>query len=72
MEWITPSLIGTGIVALGRLIQLYSTISTKLKELELRVNMVERQDDRILNKLDDIAEDLQQIKLDLKDKQDRE
>ena len=52
-------------------IAVYVKLMTKLVELETRVMSVEKQDNTILNKLDKIADDLTDIKIDLQNKQDK-
>ena len=50
----TLFIIGQAIVIVIGLIGIYVKISLKLKELEIRVSMVEKQDDQIYKKLDHI------------------
>ncbi len=50
----------------------YVKLMTKIKELEIRLNSVEKQDDKIINKLDLIAEAISEIKIEMQNKQDRE
>lgn len=47
-------------------------VSLKLKELEVRVNMVEKQEDNIAKKLDNIQTTLNALAIALQNKQDRE
>jgi len=49
----------------------YGKLMSKIRELELRVGMVEKQDDKILVKLDKIADQIADIKEDLSYKQDK-
>lgn len=63
---------GQAIALLGTGFTIYTRIMVKLKELELRVKMVEKQDDSIMRKLDDMAESINDIKLVLENKQDRQ
>lgn len=58
-----------GLVMAG--IAVYVKLMTKLVELETRVKSVEKQDNTILNKLDRIADDLTEIKIDLQNKEDK-
>jgi len=44
---------------------------TKIKELEVRVGMMEKQDAAIMDKLDDLTEIIQQLRIDLQNKSDR-
>lgn len=50
----------------------YGKLMAKIRELELRVGMVEKQDDKILIKLDKIADQIADIKEDLSYKQDKQ
>ena len=63
---------GQAIVIIGGLIGIYVKVSLKLKELEIRVNVVEKQDDQISRKLDTIANQLNALSIQLQNKQDRE
>ena len=63
---------GQAILIIGGLIGIYVKVSLKLKELEIRVNVVEKQDDQISRKLDTIASQLNQLSIQLQNKQDRE
>ena len=63
---------GQAIIIIGGLIGIYVKVSLKLKELEIRVNVVEKQDDQISRKLDLITSQLNQLSIQLQNKQDRE
>lgn len=63
---------GQAIIIIGGLIGIYVKVSLKLKELEIRVNVVEKQDDKISRKLDNIFNQLNQLTIQLQNKQDRE
>ena len=63
---------GQAILIIGGLIGIYVKVSLKLKELEIRVNVVEKQDDQISRKLDLITRQLNQLSIQLQNKQDRE
>ena len=65
-------LAGQAIAILVGLIGFYVKVSLKLKELEVRVNVVEKQDDQISRKLDTIAAQLNNLSIQLQNKQDRE
>ena len=54
------------------LISIYVKVSLKLKELEIRVAVVEKQDDQISRKLDTIATQISNLSIQLQNKQDRE
>lgn len=62
---------GQAIAIIIGLISIYVKVSLKLKELEVRVNMVEKQDDIIAKKLDNIQNTLSTLAIDLQNKQDR-
>ena len=56
----------------GELLTLYTNIQIKFRELEIRVSNAEDQDKTVLRKLEEIARDVNQIRVDLQDKEDRE
>ena len=72
MENIAIFLAGQAIVIITGLVSIYVKVSLKLKELEVRVNMVEKQDDIIAKKLDNIQHSLNKLFVALENKQDRE
>ena len=65
-------LAGQAVTILIGLISIYVKVSLKLKELEIRVSVVEKQDDQISRKLDTIATQIQALSVQLQNKQDRE
>lgn len=65
-------LVGQAIAILTGLIGIYVKVSLKLKELEIRVAVVEKQDDQISRKLDTIATQISNLSIQLQNKQDRE
>jgi|TARA_B110000503_G_C6841733_1_gene287131 uncharacterized protein YoxC len=67
----TLFIIGQAIVIVIGLIGIYVKISLKLKELEIRVNMVEKQDDTLSKKLDHILDQINKLAIALQNKQDR-
>ena len=67
----TLFIIGQAIVIIVGLIGIYVKISLKLKELEIRVSMVEKQDDKLGKKLDNILEQINKLAIALQNKQDR-
>ena len=67
----TLFIIGQAIVIIIGLIGIYVKISLKLKELEIRVNMVEKQDDTLSKKLDHILDQINKLAIALQNKQDR-
>ena len=64
-------LIGQALTIIIGLISIYVKVSLKLKELEVRVSMVEKQDDIIAKKLDNILEHLTKLAIELQNKQNR-
>lgn len=71
MQSIVIFIAGQAIFILIGLISIYVKVSLKLKELEVRVSMVEKQDDIIAKKLDQIQATLNTLAIDLQNKQDR-
>lgn len=67
----TLFIIGQAIVIIVGLIGIYVKISLKLKELEIRVSMVEKQDDKLSKKLDHILDQINKLAIALQNKQDR-
>ena len=67
----TLFIIGQAIIIIAGLIGIYVKISLKLKELEIRVNMVEKQDDTLSKKLDHILDQINKLAIALQNKQDR-
>lgn len=65
-------LAGQAIAIIAGLISIYVKVSLKLKELEVRVNMVEKQDDIIAKKLDNILATINQLAIAIQNKQDRD
>lgn len=55
----------------GGLFKIYSDMQLKLKELDIRMQTVEKQDDEIYSKLDKIMEKLSDIQINLSQKADR-
>ena len=72
MQSIVIFIAGQAIFILIGLISIYVKVSLKLKELEVRVSMVEKQDDIITKKLDQIQATLNNLAIALQNKQDRE
>jgi uncharacterized protein YoxC len=71
MQSVVLFIAGQAIFILIGLISIYVKVSLKLKELEVRVSMVEKQDDIIAKKLDNIQATLNALSIDLQNKQDR-
>jgi uncharacterized protein YoxC len=67
----TLFIIGQAIVIVIGLIGIYVKISLKLKELEIRVSMVEKQDDNLSKKLDHILVEINKLAVAMQNKQDR-
>lgn len=67
----TLFIIGQAVVIVIGLIGIYVKISLKLKELEIRVSMVEKQDDNLSKKLDHILDQINKLAIALQNKQDR-
>jgi len=65
-------LAGQAITILIGLVSIYVKVSLKLKELEIRVAVVEKKDDDISKKLDAITIQLHNLSLQIQNKQDRE
>jgi hypothetical protein len=65
-------LAGQAIAILIGLVSIYVKVSLKLKELEIRVAVVEKHDDQINKKLDTICNQLNALSIQLQNKQDRE
>ena len=72
MENLVTFIVGQSILIAGGLIGIYVKISLKLKELEIRVNMVEKQDDQIYKKLYHILAEINKMAIALQNKQDRD
>jgi len=72
MQSVVIFIAGQAIFILIGLISIYVKVSLKLKELEVRVSMVEKQDDIITKKLDQIQSTLNGLAIALQNKQDRE
>ena len=52
-------------------IQFYTRVNVQLKELDLRLKIVEKQDDTIMQKLDTVLEEIGDLKIELQNKQNR-
>lgn len=63
----TIGLLSLAVAAIGRELK----NQTRMKELEIRLTVVEKQDDVILSKLDKILDEITNIKIDLQNKQDK-
>ena len=72
MQNIALFLAGQAIDIIIGLISIYIKLSLKLKELEVRVTMVEKQDDIIAKKLDNILNTINKLAIAMQNKQDRD
>jgi hypothetical protein len=72
MNSIVVFLAGQAIAIIVGLISIYVKVSLKLKELEVRVSMVEKNEDSIAKKLDNIIETINRLAISMQNKQDRE
>ncbi len=63
---------GQAITLIGAGFTIYTRIMVKLKELELRVKMVEKLDDSIVKKLDGLQSSINDVKISLENKLDRD
>lgn len=71
MDLITWGFIINALIFIGGLFKMYTDMQVRFKEVEVRLSMVEKQDEEIYNKLDKIMDAINDIKLDLKDKADK-
>ena len=71
-QGIMVTIVIQSIVFIGALSKLFSDMKIKLRELDLRVRSLEKIEDQIGEKLNRIFDALQDIKLELKDKADRQ
>ena len=55
----------------GTMIGGYVKLMTKIRELEIRLTHVEKQDDKILAKLDSIEEKINNVNIQIQNKQDK-
>jgi hypothetical protein len=72
MNEIVVFLVGQAIAIIGGLIAIYVKVTLKIKELEIRVAMIEKEDDYMINKLDKIERAINNIAIELQNKKDRE
>lgn len=66
------------VIVLASIAGIYSKIQVKLRELDMkmllletRINSVEKTDEKILDKLDEISEQINDLKIQLNNKQDK-
>lgn len=65
-------LVGQAIAIIGGLIAIYVKTTLKIKELEIRVNMIEKEDAKMMDKLERIERAINNLAIQLQNKQDRE
>ena len=65
-------LVGQAIAILGGLIAIYVNTTLKIKELEIRVSMIEKEDAKMMEKLERIERAINNLAIQLQNKQDRE
>jgi chaperonin cofactor prefoldin len=71
-QGIMVTIVVQSIVFIGALSKMFTDMKIKLRELDLRVRTLEKKEDQIGEKLNRIFDALQDIKLELKDKADRQ
>jgi chaperonin cofactor prefoldin len=71
-QGIMVTIVIQSIVFIGALSKMFTDMKIKLRELDLRVRTLEKSEDQIGDKLTKIFDALQDIKLELKDKADRQ
>jgi hypothetical protein len=71
-ESILIFLIGQAIAVLTVVISFYVRTTTKLRELELRINLAEKQDHQVLEKLIEISTQITDLRIEMQNKQDRD
>ena len=64
-------LLGISIIILGAVLMFWKTTDIRLTALEIRMNEKEKTDQQISEKLDKLQDGINDVRLTLKDKQDR-
>jgi len=64
-------LIGVAILVTGSVLMFWKTTDIRLSALEIRMNQKEQTDKQISDKLDKLQDGINDVRLTLKDKQDR-
>lgn len=59
------------IIIFGAVLTFYTRTQTRLKEIELRLSLVEKHDDDIMRKLEEIITVVTDLRIQLSNKQDR-
>jgi uncharacterized protein YoxC len=72
MNEVVVFLVGQAVAILIGLITIYTKITLKIKELEIRVEMIEKEDDYMMQKLDKIEKAINNLAIELQNKKDRE
>ena len=68
-HWITISIAFVGYTAI--LIKIIVSMQVRIKSIEIKQEMQDKQDERIMMKLDEISKKLNRIELELQNKQNR-
>lgn len=68
---IGPEIVIGFLTLAGGLISVYTKFQSRMDQLDIRMSAMERQDTRIIEKLDAMQEDLTDIKINIEKKQDR-
>lgn len=63
---------GQAIIVFGAVLTFYTRTQTRLKEIELRLTLVEKHDDDIMRKLEEIKTVVTDLRIELSQKQDRD
>jgi heme/copper-type cytochrome/quinol oxidase subunit 3 len=69
IDWV--QFVMQSILFFGGLFKVYADVQVKLKEIDVRLSAVEKQDDLMLVELKKIVEKLHEIQIELTGKQDR-
>lgn len=64
-------LLGIAVIILGAVLMFWKTTDVRLSALEIRMNGTEQVNKQVVDKLDKVQEGINDVKLTLKDKQDR-
>ena len=64
-------IVGQALATIMGVLKIYLDMSIKLNELDIRVKQAESKDDVIFKKLDHISAQIQQLSIDLQNKQDK-
>lgn len=72
MNEVVVFLVGQAIAIIGGLIAIYVKVTLKIKELEIRVAMIEKEDDYMIQKLEKIEKAINNLAIELQNKKDRE